>query len=44
LPDGLAEVWEQVRDAGRLSLFLDFDGTVTPIVANAGDAQLEPGM
>jgi trehalose 6-phosphate phosphatase len=44
LPDGLAEVREQVRDAGHLSVFLDFDGTVTPIVDKPADAHLEPAM
>jgi trehalose-phosphatase len=44
LPDGLTEVREQVRDAGQLSVFLDFDGTVTPIVDDPADACLEPGM
>jgi trehalose-phosphatase len=44
LPDGLAEVREQVRDAGRVSVFLDFDGTVTPIVDDPADAHLEPRM
>jgi trehalose 6-phosphate phosphatase len=44
LPDGLAEVREQVLDAGHLSVFLDFDGTVTPIVDNPADAHLGPGM
>lgn len=44
LPDGLAEVREQVRDAGYLSIFLDFDGTVTPIVGDPADAYLDSGM
>jgi trehalose 6-phosphate phosphatase len=44
LPDGLAEVREQVQDAGYLSVFLDFDGTVARIVDEPGDAQLEPEM
>jgi len=44
LPDGLAEVRERVRDADHLSVFLDFDGTVTPIVDDPADAQLEPEM
>jgi trehalose 6-phosphate phosphatase len=42
LPAGLAEVREQVRDAGHLSVFLDFDGTLTPIVDDPADARLEP--
>ena len=44
LPDGLTEVRGQVRDAGHLSVFLDFDGTVTPIVDNPADARLEAPM
>jgi trehalose 6-phosphate phosphatase len=44
LPDGLAEVREQVRDALHLSVFLDFDGTVTPLVDYPADAHLEPAM
>jgi trehalose 6-phosphate phosphatase len=44
LPDGLAEVREQVREAPHLSVFLDFDGTVTPIVDDPADAHLETGM
>jgi trehalose 6-phosphate phosphatase len=44
LPDGLTEVRGQVNDAGHLSVFLDFDGTVTPIVDDPADARLEPAM
>jgi len=42
LPDGLAEVRELEREAGHLSVFLDFDGTLAPIVDNPADAQIEP--
>jgi len=44
LPHGLAEVREKVRDAGHLSIFLDFDGTLTPIVDDPATAQLAPEM
>ena len=41
LPDGLAEVWAQIRDAGYLSVFLDFDGTLAPIVDHPADARID---
>lgn len=44
LPDGLAEVREQVRDASHLSLFLDFDGTVSLIVDDPAEADMELPM
>jgi trehalose 6-phosphate phosphatase len=44
LPDGLAEVRQQVRDADRVSVFLDFDGTLTPLVDDPADARLDPAM
>lgn len=44
LPDGLAEVRTHVGDAGFLSVFLDFDGTLTPIVDDPGEAHLAPEM
>jgi trehalose-phosphatase len=44
LPDGLAEVGEQVRDAVYLSVFLDFDGTLAPIVDHPADAKMDPQM
>jgi len=44
LPDGLAEVQERVAEAGHLSIFLDFDGTVTPIVEHPADAYLDSKM
>jgi len=44
LPAGLAEIREQVREAGHLSVFLDFDGTIAPIVEDPADAKLGPEM
>jgi trehalose 6-phosphate phosphatase len=41
-PARLAEIREQVREAGALSLFLDFDGTLAPIVNDPDDARLDP--
>jgi trehalose 6-phosphate phosphatase len=41
-PDALAEIRERVRKAGALSLFLDFDGTLAPIVNDPADAWLGP--
>lgn len=43
-PEHLLSVWEKVRRrirrASGLALFTDFDGTLTPIVASPGEAQL----
>jgi trehalose 6-phosphate phosphatase len=36
----LMEVDERIRSAGRIALFLDFDGTLTPIVEDPSTAQL----
>lgn len=36
------EVWEQVKKAKQLALFLDYDGTLTPIAAKPSMAQLLP--
>ena len=36
------EVWEQVKKAKQLVLFLDYDGTLTPIAAKPSMAQLPP--
>ena len=41
-PSALAEIRERVRQAGAISLFLDFDGTLAPIVNAPGDARLAP--
>jgi trehalose-phosphatase len=35
------EVEEQISRAGRITLFLDFDGTLTPLVANPDAARLD---
>ena len=43
-PPALAEIRERVREAGALSLFLDFDGTLAPIVNDPGDARLGPDV
>jgi len=43
-PSALAEIRERVREAVALSLFLDFDGTLAPIVNDPGDARLAPGV
>jgi trehalose 6-phosphate phosphatase len=32
----------RIASAPRISLFLDFDGTISPIVVNPGDAKLDP--
>jgi trehalose 6-phosphate phosphatase len=34
----------RIASAPRVSLFLDFDGTLSPIVVNPGDAKLDPGI
>jgi trehalose-phosphatase len=41
-PDALAKIRERVR--GALSLFLDFDGTLAPIVNDPADALLAPDV
>jgi trehalose 6-phosphate phosphatase len=43
-PALLAEIRERVRGASALSLFLDFDGTLAPIVNDPADACLEPDV
>src|SRR5471030_1282040 len=43
-PSALAEIRERMREAVALSLFLDFDGTLAPIVNDPGDARLAPGV
>lgn len=42
--DHLEEIQRRVADAPRLAIFLDFDGTLSPIVANPEDAQLDPQL
>src|SRR5260370_27102349 len=41
---GLAEIRERVREAAALSFFLDFDGTLAPIVNDPADAWLAPAV
>jgi trehalose-phosphatase len=41
LPQGLKIIRERVLDAPRLALFLDFDGTLAPIVDDPAEAQLD---
>jgi len=40
----LAEIRDRIRNAPSLSLFLDFDGTLTPIVDNPAEARLDGHM
>ncbi len=42
LLDNLDAIQERITEAPRISLFLDFDGTVSPIVASPADARLDP--
>src|SRR5689334_3232353 len=42
LDAGLAGIGGTLRSAARLSLFLEFDGSLTPIIDNPGDVRLEP--
>ncbi|MGA8026539.1 MAG: trehalose-phosphatase [Bryobacteraceae bacterium] len=44
LLENLALVQQRVASAERLALFLDFDGTVSPIVLNPKDAALDPDI
>ena len=41
LPAGLREIRGRILDAPRLTLFLDFDGTLAPIVDDPADAHLD---
>src|SRR5450432_2088117 len=43
-PDALAKIRERLRGGCPLSLFLDFDGTLAPIVNDPGDACLGPDV
>jgi trehalose-phosphatase len=38
----IAEVEDRIQSANSVSLFLDFDGTLTPIMANPVEPQLDP--
>jgi trehalose-phosphatase len=42
LLDNLEVIEERIASASRVSLFLDFDGTISGIVVNPGDAKLDP--
>jgi trehalose 6-phosphate phosphatase len=42
LLDNLEVIEERIASANRVSLFLDFDGTISGIVVNPGDAKLDP--
>jgi trehalose 6-phosphate phosphatase len=41
LPRGWEQVGTQVRSAAGIALFLDFDGTLSPLVANPGEARVD---
>ncbi|MFL6352613.1 MAG: trehalose-phosphatase [Bryobacteraceae bacterium] len=42
LLDNLEVIEERIASAPRVSLFVDFDGTISGIVANPADAKLDP--
>lgn len=42
LLDNLQGIEERIASVTRVSLFLDFDGTISGIVVNPGDAKLDP--
>ncbi len=42
--DNLAGIEKRVANASHLAVFLDFDGTLSPIVPNPQDAQLDPQL
>ncbi|MGI9072679.1 MAG: trehalose-phosphatase [Bryobacteraceae bacterium] len=42
LLDNLEVIEARIASAARVSLFLDFDGTISGIVVNPGDAKLDP--
>jgi trehalose-phosphatase len=39
----LASIGERLREAVKIALFLDFDGTLVPLVRNPSDARLDEG-
>src|SRR5262252_6355887 len=44
IPSALEKVQEIARTADRLAIFLDYDGTLTPIVSHPEDAWLSDSM
>src|SRR5215510_16384450 len=44
IPSGLEHVQEIARSGDRLAVFLDYDGTLTPIVSHPEDAWLPESM
>jgi trehalose 6-phosphate phosphatase len=42
LLENLDAIQERISSANRVSLFLDFDGTISGIVVNPGEAKLDP--
>ncbi len=40
--DDLQNIKQRVASSNHVALFLDFDGTVSPIVSNPGEAKLDP--
>ncbi|MGI8960976.1 MAG: hypothetical protein ACR2IV_14675, partial [Bryobacteraceae bacterium] len=42
LLDNLQGIEERIASVTRVSLFLDFDGTISGIVVNPGDDKLDP--
>ena len=44
IPSGLKHVQEIARSGDRLAVFLDYDGTLTPIVSHPEDAWLSDSM
>jgi len=44
LPSHLTEIWASVSSAREISLFLDFDGTLTPITESPAEARLSRRM
>jgi len=44
IPSALEHVQEIARPGDRLAVFLDYDGTLTPIVSHPEDAWLSESM